>query len=378
MVQRDQIRKIVHVDLDAFYASVEQRDTPALRGRPVVVGGDPYGRGVVATASYEARTFGIHSAQSCRMALRLCPEAVFLRPRFDVYRGISREIQAIYKRCTPMVEPLALDEAFLDVTAVAHSSSATQIARDLKEAILRRTGLTASAGVSYNKFLAKVASGHNKPNGLTVVTPQTASSFIDALPIGKIFGVGEVTEARLRELGIATGKDLKKLSLEHLQGLFGKRGILLYSFGQGIDQRPIEIDRKRKSVGKETTFEHDLSDRAEMLRILEGLAEQVALRLAELEMAGKTVTLKLRWNDFRDVSRSMSFSQPIQSAQEMIGYLCPLLDQLIQVRKPVRLLGVTLSHLVTEAEMRKHEQMSMKTLWELAGERDFHWHHSSD
>ncbi len=322
----------------------------------------------MATASYEARAFGVHSAQSCRVALRLCPEAIFLRPRFDLYREISREIQAIYRQCTPLVEPLALDEAYIDVTAVVGTGSATQIARSLKQEIFSRTGLTASAGVSYNKFLAKVASAHKKPDGLTVVTPQTAPGFIDALPIGKIFGVGEVTEARLRELGIGAGKDLKQLSLERLQELFGKRGTILYSFVRGIDSRPVDVERERKSVGKETTFERDMGDRDEMLLIVENLAEQVALRLAELGIVGKTVTLKLRWNDFRSVSRSISAPQPVQSAQEMMRYLRPLLDRLLLERRPVRLLGVTLSHLVAEAEVKKHEQMSMQTLWELAGE----------
>jgi DNA polymerase-4 len=368
MDEMKQIRKIVHIDLDAFYAQVEQLNNPALRGKPVVVGGDPFGRGVVATASYEARKFGIHSAQSCRVALRLCPEAIFLRPRFDLYRAISKEIQAIYRKCTPLVEPLALDEAFLNVTTVASAGFATQIARDLKQEIFSSTGLTASAGVSYNKFLAKVASAHKKPDGLTVVTPQNASVFIDALPIGKIFGVGEVTEARLRELGIDTGKDLKQLSLERLQELFGKRGTILHSFVRGIDLRPVEVERERKSVGKETTFERDMEDRDEMLAIVENLADQVALRLAELGIAGKTITLKLRWNDFRIVSRSISIPHPIQSAQVMLRYLRPLLEHLIQERKPVRLLGVTLSHLVAEMEMSKYEQMTMQPLWDLASE----------
>jgi DNA polymerase-4 len=200
--QRNQGRKILHVDLDAFYASVEQRDNPALRGKPVVVGGDPHGRGVVATASYEARSFGIHSAQSCYQALQLCPQTIFLRPRFDVYRAISQHIQAIYKYVTPLVEPLALDEAYLDITSsAAAEEAAARIARELKREIYEQTGLTASAGVSYNKFLSKLASDHHKPNGLTVITPDGASAFLAALPVGKIPGVGQVTEARLRDMG---------------------------------------------------------------------------------------------------------------------------------------------------------------------------------
>ncbi|GHO64022.1 hypothetical protein KSC_029140 [Ktedonobacter sp. SOSP1-52] len=237
MSQTDPIRKIIHIDLDAFYAQVEQRDNPTLQGKPVVVGGDPHGRGVVATASYEARKFGVYSAQPCRVALCLCPDAVFLRPRFPIYREISGRIQTIYRRCTPLVEPLALDEAYLDVTVIARSSSATQIAIALKREIFEKTGLTASAGISYNKFLAKVPSGHHKPDGRTVVTPKLAASFIDALPIGKIFGVSEVTEAKLRELGIGMGRDLKSLSQERLRELFGKRGAVLYSFARGVDER---------------------------------------------------------------------------------------------------------------------------------------------
>ncbi len=362
------IRKVIHIDLDAFYASVEQRDNPSLQGKPVVVGGDPQGRGVVATASYEARAFGIHSALPCGVALRLCPDAVFLRPRFDLYREISREIQRIYKQYTPLVEPLALDEAFLDVTEAAVSGSATQMARDIKQAILGQTGLTASAGVSYNKFLAKVASAYKKPNGLTVITPQTAPEFLDVLPIGKIFGVGEVTEARLKARGIATGRDLKQLSLATLQEQFGKRGTMLYHFARGEDDRPVEVERERKSVGKETTFQSDKVGRDALLDVLEHLAEQVAQRLVELSVAGTTITLKLRWSDFQLVTRSMSLAQPLQDAPTIMRSLQTLLDQVLSENKPVRLLGVTLSGLVPESSLVPYEQMSMLPLWEKAHE----------
>ncbi len=240
MPHTQQSRKIVHLDLDAYYASVEQRDHPALRGRPVIVGGDPGGRGVVAAASYEARAYGVHSAQPCRRAQQLCPDAIFLRPRFAVYREISMQMLAIYRYRTSLVEPLALDEAFLDLTSATREAetSATQLARVIKEEIFAQTGLTASAGVSFNTFVAKLASAHQKPNGLTVVPPDQADRFLEALSIGKFFGVGNVTEARLKALGMMTGADLKRVSLDQLQTLFGKRGTLLYHFARGEDDRP--------------------------------------------------------------------------------------------------------------------------------------------
>ena len=365
-MQEHHQRAILHLDLDAFYASVEQRDNLALRGRPVIVGGDPQGRGVVATASYEARRFGVHSAQPCRQALQLCPDAVFLRPRFEVYRAISQQIQAIYRRYTPLVEPLALDEAYLDITSIVGDDlvAAAQIARDIKQEIVAQTQLTASAGVSYSKMLSKVASAHQKPNGLTVITPQEALVFLDALPVGKIFGVGEVTEARFRDLDIFYGRDLRQLSLGRLQELFGKRGTDLYRFVRGEDDRPIEPVRERKSVGQETTFERDIANREEMLAVLEHLAEQVAQRLSELEIAGKTITLKVRWHDFQLMTRSKSVAPPIQDAPTMMRYLRPLLDTLLAENRPVRLLGVTLSHLVSHGELNRLEQLRMPSLWE--------------
>jgi len=370
-MQEYHLRAILHIDLDAFYASVEQRDNPALRGRPVIVGGDPQGRGVVATASYEARKFGIHSAQSCRQALQLCPEAVFLRPRFEVYREVSRQIQAIYRQCTPLVEPLSLDEAYLDMTAQVGSdwAAAVEAARDIKRAIFEQTRLTASAGVSHNKFLAKLASDHNKPDGLTEISPQSASAFLEALPVGKIFGVGNVTEARLRDLGITNGGELKQMSLGRLQALFGKRGTILYHFARGEDDRPVEVQRERKSVGKEATFERDIADREELLMVIEQLAEQVESRLAELEIAGKTVTLKLRWHDFHLVTRRVSAASPIKDAQTMMRYLRPLLDQLLVENKPVRLLGVTVSQLLASSELSKHKRVTTPSLWELPSEQ---------
>jgi DNA polymerase-4 len=364
------LRAILHSDLDAFYASVEQRDNPSLRGKPVIVGGDPQGRGVVATASYEARAFGVHSAQPCRLALQLCPDAIFLRPRFEVYSSISQHIQAIYRQHTPLVEPLALDEAYLDITSLVgeESEAAAQVAREIKHAIVEQTELHASIGVSFNKMLAKLASAHQKPDGLTVITPEAAPAFLETLHVGKIFGVGDVTAARLKDLGITTGRELKHLSLERLQELFGKRGTVLYHFVRGEDDRPVEPEQERKSVGKETTFERDITERGEMLLVLEQLAEQVASRLAELEIAGKTITLKLRWQDFQLVTRSISTASPIQDAPAMMRSLRPLLDQLLVENRPVRLLGVTLSHLVSSHGLNKLEHVETPSLWELASE----------
>ena len=319
-------RRIIHLDLDAFYSSVEQRDNAFLRGKPVVIGGDPSGRGVVATASYEARAFGIHSAQSCKQALQLCPEAIFIRPRFDVYKAISQQILAIYTQVTPFVEPLALDEAYLDVTALVNAEvSATQIARDIKQSIVEQTGLTASAGVSYCKFVSKIASAYRKPDGLTVVTPQQAPRFLEALPVGKFFGVGDVTEARLKNWGITNGESLKQVSLERLQEVFGKRGTLLYQFVRGEDDRAVQPERERKSVGKETTFTDDMTNRDDMLHVLERLSEQVAQRLDELELVGETITLKLRWHDFQSITRSVSVSPPIQETSAIMLSLGPCL-----------------------------------------------------
>ena len=270
---QEKTRAIIHIDLDAFYASVEQRDHPEYRGKPVIVGGSPDRRGVVATASYEARQFGIHSAMPSRTALRLCPSAIFLPARFEVYRAVSQQIMAIFRQHTALVEPLSLDEAFLDVTESVHDlDEAVQLAREIKRQIREQTELTASAGVSYCKFLAKIASDRNKPDGLTVITPLEASAFLEALPIEKFFGVGKVTAARLRTLGIQTGADLKRLGEGRLRELLGKHGAQLYHYACGEDNRPVEPVRVRKSVGKEVTLEHDIRDREQMERILEKLA----------------------------------------------------------------------------------------------------------
>ncbi|HEX6478102.1 MAG TPA: DNA polymerase IV [Ktedonobacteraceae bacterium] len=357
-------RAILHLDLDAFYASIEQRDHPEYRGKPVIVGGSPDRRGVVATASYEARKYGVHSAMSSRTAQRLCPEAIFLPARFEVYRAVSHEVMAIFRQQTALVEPLSLDEAYLDVTdAVRTLEEAVQLAQEIKRQIWEQTQLTASAGVSYCKFLAKIASDAHKPDGLTVIPPEEASAFLESLPIEKFFGVGKVTAAKLRELGIQTGADLKQMGEERLRDLLGKHGGLLYRYACGEDDRPVEPMRERKSVGKEVTLERDIRDRNEMERILETLALQVERRLMELGIAGKTLTLKVRWSTFELVTRATSREQGFQSAQEMLPVLHTLLSGLAENKRAVRLLGVTVSGLISPNGIRRARQVVTPSLW---------------
>ena len=358
-------RAILHLDLDAFYASIEQRDHPEYRGKPVIVGGSPDRRGVVATASYEARRYGVHSAMPSRTAQRLCPEGIFLPARFEVYRAVSHEIMAIFRQQTALVEPLSMDEAYLDVTnTVRDLDEATRLAREIKRQIWDQTSLTASAGVSYCKFLAKIASDAHKPDGLTVIPQEEASVFLEALPIEKFFGVGKVTATKLRELGIRTGADLKHMGEERLRDLFGKHGGQLYRYACGVDDRPVEAVRERKSVGKEVTLERDIRDRSEMERILETLALQVEHRLNELGIAGRTLTLKVRWSTFELVTRAASRTQGFQSAQEMLLVLRTLLYGLVDGKRPVRLLGVIVSGLISTDEFRRARQVLTPSLWE--------------
>ncbi|MFY9398618.1 MAG: DNA polymerase IV [Desulfomonilia bacterium] len=340
-----ELRKIIHIDMDAFYASVEQRDNPGLRGRPVIVGGDPGSRGVVAACSYEARKYGVHSAMPSSQAYRLCPGAVFIPPRFDAYREVSARIMELFREYTHLVEPLSLDEAFLDVTENRMAlASATETARILRAEILRRTGLTASAGVSYNKFLAKAASDFRKPNGLTVVTPETAAAFIDRLPIGKFFGVGRVTEKRMRDLGITCGADLKKRSEEELVRLFGKAGSFFYRIARGIDPRPVVPERVRKSLGKETTLEHDIDDLGWMKVLLTELASSVSSHLTARGLKGRTVTLKLKYHDFKSITRSITPGGWIDDAGEILELALKLLGETEAGARKVRLLGITVSN----------------------------------
>jgi DNA polymerase-4 len=321
------IRKIIHIDMDAFYASVEQRDRPELKGKPVIVGGDPNSRGVVAASSYEARKFGIHSAMASSTAYKLCPDAVFIRPRFDAYKAVSSDIRRIFCEYTDLVEPLSLDEAFLDVTEnYMGMTSATLIAREIKQQIYNRTGkLTASAGVSFNKFIAKVASDMNKPDGLTVITPEMADQFIDRLPIRKFFGVGKVTEEKMLRFGIKTGADLKSFQKEKLIQLFGKSGSYFFNIAHGNDDRAVEPNRIRKSIGKETTLLEDIDDTGQMLEILENIADRLENSLIKREAKGRTITLKIKYFDFQSITRSITIDEPADSASVIMKYVRPLL-----------------------------------------------------
>ncbi|WP_406701208.1 DNA polymerase IV [Singulisphaera sp. Ch08] len=334
--------------MDAFYASVEQRDHPELRGKPVAVGGSRE-RGVVAAASYEARKFGIRSAMPSVTAKRKCPKLIFVRPRFEVYRTVSRQIHEIFAAYTPHIEPLSLDEAYLDVTENLKAiSSATKIAEQIRASIRSETELTASAGVSYNKFLAKMASDELKPDGLFVITPKMGPTFVENLPVGRFHGIGPVTHAKMERLGIRNGCDLKAQTLLFLQQQFGKAGPYYYALARGIDERPVRADRIRKSIGAETTFNADLFTLDEARVVLGPLIEKVWAYCEQSTLRGRTVTLKAKYADFQQVTRSRTgeASLATQAAIEAIVY--SLLESLFPVMKGIRLLGVTLSSLSAE------------------------------
>jgi len=337
-------RKIIHIDMDAFFAAIEQRDNPKLHGRPVAVG-SPTGRGVVCAASYEARRFGVHSALPSSIARRRCPELIFVSPRFEVYRDVSRQIREIFHAYTDLVEPLSLDEAFLDVTINRPAiTSATKIARDIKREIKERTSLTASAGVSINKFLAKVASDYRKPDGITVIPPELAEEFSGRLLIEKIPGIGEVTVKKLHALGIRTGKELAEVAREELARRFGKFGLLYYRLARGIDESPVRPNRPRKSMGTEITFEQDLERLEDMKKQLKNLSRELANRLAGKGLLGATVTLKIKYHDFKQTTRSRTLSVPIGGERDILKVAKDLLISPPPV-KPIRLLGITLSSL---------------------------------
>jgi DNA polymerase-4 len=340
------MRKIIHIDMDAFYASIEQKDHPCLRGKPLIVGGDPQGRGVVAACSYEARKFGIRSAMPCKRAAKLCPQAIFTPPRMDRYVEISSSIMEMFRRYTPLVEPLSLDEAFLDVSDLGTIyPSATKLAAKICQEIYETLQLTASAGVSFNKFLAKVASAFHKPRGLTTVTPAEAQRFIDALPIRKFFGVGEVTEKKMLRLGITNGAQLRRWKEEDLILHFGKIGSFLHDIARGIDDRPVEPQRLRKSIGSETTLSRDTLDIMEINEILSSLAQDVEDTLRRKGNVGHTLTLKVRYDDFVTITRSVTTRHALGTTAEILSTLPQLLAATaIGVRK-VRLLGLSLARL---------------------------------
>jgi DNA polymerase-4 len=338
-------RKIIHIDMDAFYASVEQRDNPSLKGKPVIVGGDPDRRGVVAACSYEARKSGVHSAMSSARAYRLCPEAIFLPPRFNVYQTVSDQILGIFLEYTDLVEPLSLDEAFLDVTVNRKGIEiATQIAREIKERILNTTSLTASAGVSYNKFLAKAASDFNKPDGLTVITPEKAMNFIASLPIRKFYGVGKVTEQKMISHGIKTGADLMAVSRDDLTRWFGKAGEFFSNIARGYDPRPVVADRGRKSIGKEITLGEDTDDMDFMTDVISQLARSVSRIMKHENLTAYTVTLKLKYHDFQSITRCITLKDYTCDAETITHQALILLRDTEAGTKKVRLLGVSLSN----------------------------------
>ena len=350
-MQRDENappRKIIHVDMDAFYASVEQRDNPELRGKPVAVGGARE-RGVVAAASYEARAFGVHSAMPSVTARRKCPELIFVKPRFEVYRAVSQQIRAIFADYTPLVEPLSLDEAYLDVTEnLMVIASATEIAEQIRARIRAETSLTASAGISYNKFLAKMASGQRKPDGMFIITPRMGAAFVETLPVGKFHGIGPATEAKMQRLGIHSGADLRSMTLPFLQAQFGKAGLHYYWIARGIDDRPVQPDRVRKSVGAENTFVDDLVTLDQARAALVPIVEKVWRFCESGAIHGRTVTLTAKYADFRQITRSRTGHIALASQAELAEIAFGLLDPLFPVSKGIRLLGVTLSGLGDE------------------------------
>jgi DNA polymerase-4 len=336
-------RKIIHVDMDAFYASVEQRDNPDLRGKPVAVGGSRE-RGVVAAASYEARKFGVRSAMPSVTAKRQCPDLIFVKPRFEVYKAVSQQIREIFAEHTPIIEPLSLDEAYLDVT---ENLQGIPLARDVALAIRAKikevTGLNASAGISYNKFLAKLASDYRKPNGQYVITPEMGPSFVESLPVGKFHGIGPATSSKMNALGLYTGLDMCNQSLEFMQINFGKAGSYYYWISRGVDNREVRADRIRKSIGAENTFVVDLTEFEPMVSELRQLIDKVWRHCEEKGTRGKTVTLKVKFADFELISRSRTLAGSVATRSDLANVTSELLRALFPMKKAVRLLGVSVS-----------------------------------
>ncbi len=352
-------KKIIHIDMDAFFASVEQRDFPELQGKPVIVGGQPDSRGVVAACSYEARQFGIHSAMPSSQAYRLCPDAIFVKPRFEAYRQASSIIRKIFYSFTSFVEPPSLDEAYLDVSHCSlHNGSATLIAQDIKAEIQQQTRLTASAGISYNKFLAKIASDINKPNGLYVITPEQGEAFIENLPIRKFHGIGKATETKMAKLGIHNGKQLKQASLQCLNENFGKAGQHYYQIARGIDPRPVKINRSNKSIGIETTFEQDIFDTKVILKLLHQLLEKALEKARQKKLSPRTLTIKIKYNNFEQITRSRTLTTSIKPGEAAKHLLEELVNSTAVGQRRVRLLGITLSTL------EKHSQFHQLDLFD--------------
>jgi len=345
-------RKIIHIDMDAFYASVEQRDDLDLRGKPVAVGGSAE-RGVVAAASYEARKFGVRSAMPSVTAKRHCPDLIFVKPRFEIYKAISRQIREIFAEHTAVIEPLSLDEAYLDVTENLQSIPlAREVALRIREKIKAETGLTASAGISYNKFLAKLASDHRKPNGQYVISPEMGPAFVETLPVGKFHGIGPATAAKFNRFGIRTGLDIRNQPLAFLQDNFGKAGTYYYWISRGVDERPVRANRIRKSVGAENTFSADITELDAMVAELEPLVDKIWSHCESTGDRGRTVTLKVKFSDFEIITRSRSVSSAVSNREDLAHLATNLLQDNMPLPKPVRLLGLSLSSLQDENVMQ--------------------------
>ena len=350
-------RKIIHIDMDAFYASVEQRDFPEYRGKPLIVGGPPDARGVVATASYEARKFGVHSAMSSRQAFKLCPQGLFVKPRFAAYKEVSQKIREIFSRYTDLIEPLSLDEAYLDVSNdKLNIGSAIEIAKQIKQAIKDELQLTASAGVSINKFVAKTASDINKPDGLTFIGPSAIEAFMEKLPVEKFFGVGKVTAQKMKNMGLHTGADLKRLSEHELVKTFGKTGRFYYQIVRGIDNREVQPDRETKSLAAEDTFPYDLTTLEEMEAELDKIASTVCNRLQNYGLKGRTITLKIKYSDFKQITRNQSFPIGFDDPETIASTAKSLLAATIVEDKKVRLLGISLSNFADAVVKLKEEK----------------------
>lgn len=354
-------RKIIHIDMDAFFAAIEERDNPELAGEPVIVGGLPTRRGVVATCNYVARRFGIASAMPSSRAVKLCPHAVFIKPRFEVYRRVSREILEIFYSYTDMVEPASLDEGYLDVTLYtrSHKCSATALAQEIKALIKRRTRLSASAGVSYNKFLAKIASDMNKPDGLCTIKPGQGKAFATRLPVIKFHGIGKATAKRMHQMGIGCGRDLQRWSKQDLIVKFGRIGAYYHNVALGIDERPVVVTRTPRSIGSEKTFEKDLTDFQTMVAALKHRARQVAETLVRKGMTAQTVTVKVKFVDLQQVTRSHTLAQPLNGLRELQDLLPQLLEKSLTLKEPVRLLGVTVSNLHPAGAGKVPQQMDL-------------------
>lgn len=345
--------------MDAFFASVEQRDQPDYKGKPLIVGGQPNSRGVVAACSYEAREFGIHSAMSCSRAYRLCPQAIFVPPRFDAYREVSNQIREIFWQYASEVEPLSLDEAYLDVTYTDEfAGSATRIAQAIKDEILAITQLTASAGVSYNKFLAKIASDMDKPNGLYIIKPEQGKAFVADLAIGKFHGIGPVTESKMNKLGIKTGRDLHQKTLSHLIEHFGQSGQYYYNIARAIDERPVRSQRERKSLGKETTFAQDVVSNEILISHLHSLSKRVLDTMQKQNLQARTLTIKVKYADFQQVTRAHTVEHKLDMAT--LKQLIPLLLTKTEAgKKPVRLVGLSLSGFINDKPEKVQAQLDL-------------------